>query len=165
MRSWVGAHAYTDTLDMVTPRDLAAARYAQNHEYMEKILGPQRLGTCPYLPDMMTPPPAAYAHTKPAELKQQLAHVDDEINAMHAAHAQRMAQRTPTPPPEDLAPWEQPMEDARVLGIGNIRASPPASSVAPPRAPTPPVEPATADAITAVNAAHTAAPQSVEEES
>ncbi|KAI3626836.1 hypothetical protein CBS14141_000837 [Malassezia furfur] len=142
------ADSLVDTLDVVTPRDLSAARYAQNHELLEH---------------MMQPPPSAYGHMKPKELEAQLAPLQHDIEAMEKAHAERLAQwqseQSEEPAEDDTPDWAQAPGAGPILGVGHIRADVPAeiaAQLAARREPTQPSAPdaATRDAIAQINRAH-----------
>ncbi|WFD43414.1 hypothetical protein MPSI1_002075 [Malassezia psittaci] len=111
-----------DTLDVVTPRDLATARYARNHELLERILGPDRL-------DTMRAPPSPYEHTNPEQLRTELKSLESEIQQLDKDCAHRLKQwKNPENNQGDadnhLEDWEVQPSQGAILGIGHIRASP-----------------------------------------
>lgn len=113
----------------MTPRDLAAARYAQNHEYMDKILGPTRLGTLSLSAhtDMLSPPPSPYADTTPAALEKQIAQLQSEVEALQAPRAsEASAPVSDADADADAEPWARAPSQGPVLGMGYVRAQMPA---------------------------------------
>ena len=112
---------------------------------------------------MMRPPPSAYQDTNPKELEAKLAPLQGEIDALEKSHAERMARWQSDLPSEDvgneLADWERAPSAGPILGVGYIRADPPADVAAQLAArrdttqPTPP-DAATRDAIAQINQAH-----------
>ncbi|WFC99323.1 hypothetical protein MYAM1_002067 [Malassezia yamatoensis] len=112
----------TDTLDVVTPRDLATARYARNHELLERILGPGRL-------DTMHAPPSPYEHTNPEHLRAELKSLKTEIQEIdqdfaHRSNQWRNAESNQEDVDDHLQDWEVQPSQGAILGIGHIRASP-----------------------------------------
>lgn len=117
------ADALVDPLDVVTTRDLAAARYAQNHVYLERIFGPQRL-------DLMDLPASPYHGRDPGALRDELARLEAEIGAAqtaHAEHVQALTAPAPAEPPADVPDWAQHPSAGRIVGVGFVPApTPPA---------------------------------------
>lgn len=112
---------------------------------------------------MMQPPPSAYEHMKPKELEAQLAPLQQDIEALEKAHAERLAQwqsEQPEEPAEDDTPdWAQAPGAGPILGVGHIRADVPAelaAQLAARREPTQPPAPdaTTRDALARINRAH-----------
>lgn len=71
------ADTLVDTLDVVVPRDLAAARYSQNHTFMSQLLGPTRL-------DLLKAPPSPYEGKDPQQLADSIASLERELRSMRA---------------------------------------------------------------------------------
>ena len=71
------ADTLVDTLDVVVPRDLAAARYSQNHTFMNQLLGPTRL-------DLLKAPPSPYEGKDPQQLTESIASLERELRNMQA---------------------------------------------------------------------------------
>ena len=71
------ADTLVDTLDVVVPRDLAAARYSQNHTFMSQLLGPTRL-------DLLKAPPSPYEGKDPQQLADSIASLERELRNMRA---------------------------------------------------------------------------------
>lgn len=71
------ADTLVDTLDVVVPRDLAAARYSQNHTFMNQLLGPTRL-------DLLKAPPSPYEGKDPQQLADSIASLERELRSMRA---------------------------------------------------------------------------------
>ena len=120
------ADGIADPLDMAAPRDLVAARYAQNHVLLEKIFGPQRL-------DMLEPPTSPYKDQDPAKLRDEARALRSEIDAMERAHQQTVARfKTHASEPaggdeeaEEPEPWAQRPSAGPIVGIAHVPAEMP----------------------------------------
>lgn len=119
------ADALVDPLDVVTTLDLAAARYAQNHVYLERIFGPQRL-------DLMELPASPYHGKDAGALRDELARLEAELGAAQTAHAEHVQALTAPAPADAEAPadepeWAQRPSAGRIVGVGFVPApTPPA---------------------------------------
>ncbi|WFD29051.1 hypothetical protein MSPP1_000055 [Malassezia sp. CBS 17886] len=127
--------ALVDTLDLATPRDFAVARYAQNHDLLASVFGPQRL-------DMMRPPPSPYEGKDIAALRSELMALQAELETMEAAPPPSLA----TLPKDDEEgavaavaeePWAQEPSSGAIVAMGYVPMSPP-EDIAAQLAPHPP---------------------------
>ncbi|PKI83877.1 hypothetical protein MVES_002237 [Malassezia vespertilionis] len=113
------ADALVDTLDIITPRDLAVARYAQNHAYLEKIFAPNRF-------DTMQAPASPYKEHDADALKAQLNILASSMEELHKEHKQRRkalnAPEVAQERQDDLEDWQRDAGKGAVLGIGYISA-------------------------------------------
>ena len=117
------ADALVDPLDSVTSRDLASARYAQNHEYIERIFGPKRL-------DLLDLPPTPYYGLDASQLKKQLEEAQQATEEARSAHQRHVAELSAGPtelPAEDDPEWAKAPSAGRVIGIGFVPSDTPQS--------------------------------------
>lgn len=115
------SYSQSDTLDVVVPRDLAAARYALYHEWMDRLLGPTRL-------DQMTAPTPVYDDKSLKKLESDIQTLQNEWESAKAAHAEKL--KTFNAPVDDKSeaeaePWAQAPSAGRILGIGYVPADMP----------------------------------------
>ena len=136
------ADTLVDTLDLIAPRDLSAARYALNHKLMDQIMGGTRL-------DMLKAPASPYERKNKEQLVSAAAALQREIQEMQRCHAavkesfklpkssaalsqgpelESESEPTASAVPEPEA-WARAPSQGSVLGIGYVRAQMPAEVV------------------------------------
>lgn len=115
-----------DDLDRLTPRDLAVARYARNHELLSTVFDARRI-------DSLHPAPSPYAQVAPAELQAKVDALNTDISQLSSAHTHKMtrvrhiiagkadADDAETEP----EPWARGAFRGKVLGLGFVRAPTP----------------------------------------
>lgn len=111
-----------DPLDIAVPRDLSAARYAQNHALMSEIFGQTRL-------DLLKAPPSAFEGMVPTKLQDSVRALEREIDELMQNHANQKSQFTTKNDSAVLeekensdVDWAQAPSKGRVLGIGYVPA-------------------------------------------
>lgn len=114
-----------DTLDVVVPRDLAAARYSQNHTFMDQLLGPTRL-------DLLKAPPSPYEGQDPqqlsesiASLERELRHMQDEFQEKKEAFTSLAIDDGKEASIDSQESWAEAPSQGPVLGIGYVPTSMP----------------------------------------
>ena len=116
-----------DPLDVVVSRDLAAARYALYHEWMDKLLGPTRL-------DHMAAPAPVYDAKYLQKLQSEIQSLQGELEEVEAARAEkRKAFSAPvddTNEEPEAEPWARAPSAGRVVGIGYVPTDMPAEVAA-----------------------------------
>lgn len=112
----------SDTLDIVVPRDLAAARYALYHEWMDKLLGPTRL-------DQMTAPAPVYDASDVEKLEEQLKTLTEEVDSITTQYTEKKkawnASADDDTSEAEAEPWARGPSAGRILGIGYVPADMP----------------------------------------
>ncbi|KAJ1573222.1 hypothetical protein NDA15_001608 [Ustilago hordei] len=135
-----------DDLDRLTPRDIAVARYARNHELLSIVFDARRI-------DTLTPAPSPYADVKQDDLKNKVASIQEEVIKMAKEHEERLRelkesssakknkkQRTEAEEGVGETPaWAESASRGKILGVGFVRAETPEEL----RPPKPAAEPAT----------------------
>lgn len=114
------ADTLVDTLDVVVPRDLAAARYSQNHKFMDQLLGPTRL-------DLLKAPPSPYEGKDPQQLTESIASLERELHDMQYEFQEKRKVFT-SPELDDgkeasMDPeesWAEAPSQGPILGIGYV---------------------------------------------
>ncbi len=72
-----------DDLDRLTPRDIAVARYAKNHELLSMVFDARRI-------DTLVPAPSPYAEVKAEDLKEKVQKIQEEVVELEKQHEQRL---------------------------------------------------------------------------
>ncbi|SNX87370.1 uncharacterized protein MEPE_06080 [Melanopsichium pennsylvanicum] len=126
-----------DDLDRLTPRDIAVARYARNHQLMSTIFDARRI-------DTLVPAPSPYSNIKPQDVEEKIAKIQQESERLEKQHHLRLQELRQSSSAnkaasakdksgdgedavegETVASWAQGPSRGRILGVGFVRADSP----------------------------------------